>query len=92
MRTTSITFNTEEAIKSMAAEIFSQFGLNMTSGLNLLLHALVREGGIGFAVENKPSAEYEAWMKTKLAESWERRKDPDRTVYSLEEIRARHNV
>ena len=92
MATTSISFNTEDAVKRMAAEIFSHFGLNMSAGLNLLLHALIREGGIGFAVENKPSAEYAAWMKAKLQESWEQRNDPNTKWYTLDEFRARHHV
>ena len=92
MATTCVSFNTDDAVKKSAAEIFSQFGLNMTSGLNLLLHAVIREGGIGFAVENKPSAEYAAWMKAKLDESWEHRKDPNRKRYTLEEFKVRHPV
>ena len=92
LASTSVTFNTEDTVKSMATDIFSQYGLNMTAGLNLLLHAVIREGGIGFAVENKPSDEYAAWMKIKLDEAWERRKDPTRRVYTQEEMKARHNL
>ena len=86
MATTSISFNTDDAVKKTATEIFSQFGLNMTSGLNLLLHAVIREGGIRFAVENEPGVEYETWMKAKLDESWERRKDPKRKRYAPEAV------
>jgi len=87
-----VTFKTEDAIKARAKEIFSSFGLDMSSGLNLLLHAVIREEGISFAVENKPSAEYVAWMKAKLEEALERRKDPNRKVYSEEEVKAKYGV
>ena len=92
MPTASVTFKTDDIIKARAKQIFSSFGLDMSSGLNLLLHAVVREEGISFAVENKPSEEYVAWMKAKLAESWEQRKDPNTKWYSLDEFRARHNL
>ncbi len=92
MATTCVSFNTEDTVKNAAAEIFSQFGLNMTSGLNLLLYAVIREGGIGFAVENKPNPEYAAWIKAKLEEASERRKDPSRKVYSEEEVMDRYGV
>ena len=92
MSTTSVTFKTEDIVKAKAKEIFSTFGLDMSSGLNLLLHAVIREDGISFAVENKPSAEYVAWMKTKLEEALERRKDPDRKVYSEEEVKKMYGL
>ena len=92
LSTASVTFKTEDAIKAKAKEIFSGFGLDMSSGLNLLLHAVVREEGISFAVENKPSAEYVAWMGVRLQEALERRKDPDRKVYSEEEVRAKYGI
>jgi len=92
LSTTSVTFKTEDIVKAKAKEIFSTFGLDMSSGLNLLLHAVIREDGISFAVENKPSAEYVAWMKTKLEEALERRKDPDRKVYSEEEVKKMYGL
>jgi antitoxin component of RelBE/YafQ-DinJ toxin-antitoxin module len=59
---------------------FNNFGLDMSSGLNLLLRALVREGNITFAVEERPSDEYVAWMKAELQKSLINRQDPNRRV------------
>jgi len=87
---TNISFKTEDVIKTQAREIFSRFGLDMTSGLNLLLHAVVREEGISFAVDTKPSAEYASWMRAKLEEALERRKNPNRRVFSEEEVIAKY--
>ena len=89
---TNVSFKTEDVIKAQARDIFSRFGLDMTSGLNLLLYAVVREEGIAFAVDAKPSAEYAAWMRTKLGEALERRKDPKRQVFSEEEVAAKYGA
>ena len=92
MAASSVTFKTEETIKDRAKEIFYNFGLDMSAGLNLLLRALVREGNITFAVEEKPSAEYVAWMKSELQKSLISRQNPDRKVYSEDEIKTKYGV
>ena len=43
-------------------------------------------------VEEKPGDEYIAWMKAELQKSLVNRQDPDRTVYSEDEIKAKYGV
>jgi addiction module RelB/DinJ family antitoxin len=92
LATSSVTFKTEKMVKDRAKDIFYNFGLDMSAGLNLLLRALVREGNITFAVEEKPSDEYVAWMKAELQKSLISRQDPNRKVYSEEEMKAKYRV
>ena len=92
LASTSITFRTDDETKRQAASVFADLGMDMSTGINVLLRTIVRERGFPFVITLGPDAEYQAWMKEKLAESWERRKDPNRKVYTLEEIKARHNL
>jgi len=93
MASANVTFKTEDTIKEKAKEIFLNYGLDMSSGLNLLLHAVIREEDISFATDTqKPSQKYIAWMKTKLEKSWEERKDPNTEWFTLDQIKARHNL
>ena len=92
MAMTNVSFKTEDGIKIQVEEIFSTLGLDMSSGLNLLLRTLIREGGTTLGVESTPSEEYVAWMKAELAKSWERRNDPDTKWYKPDEFKARHNL
>jgi len=73
---TSITVRTDEEVKSQAAEILASLGMDMSTGVNVFLRAVVREGGIPFAVILEPLAEYREWMKQELAKSWELAQDP----------------
>ena len=83
---TSITFRTDSEIKHRAISIFNELGMDMSTGVNVLLRALVRENGFPFAVSLEPSAEYNEWMKQELQKSWETRKDPNRESYSADEV------
>jgi len=83
---TSITFRTDEEIKRQANAIFADLGMDMTTGVNVLLRALVREKGFPFPVALEPNAEYREWMKQELAKSWERRNDPGVKRYTPEEV------
>ena len=56
-----------------------------------LCDILSREGNIMLTDEEKPSEEYIAWMKSELLK-FINRQDPDRTVYSEEEIKAKYGV
>ncbi len=92
MATTSITFRTDEEFKRKAVQIFTELGMDLSTGMNVLLHALVRENGFPFPVAIAPDAEYRAWMKQELQKSWERQSDPEAQWYTTEEIRARFGV
>ena len=86
MAVTSITFRTDAEIKRRAISIFNELGMDMSTGVNVLLRALVRENGFPFAVSLEPSTEYIEWMKQELQKSWETRKDPNRKRYSADEV------
>ena len=43
-----------------------------------------------FIVDEKPSDEYIAWMKAELQKSLICRQDPDRKVYTEEEIKTKY--
>jgi addiction module RelB/DinJ family antitoxin len=92
MATASITVRTDEEIKRKAVQIFSELGMDMSTGVNVLLHALVRENGFPFPVTLSPDAEYRTWMKQELQKSWERQSDPEAKWYSTEEIRTKFGV
>jgi DNA-damage-inducible protein J len=83
---TSITFRTDDEIKRRAVVIFNDLGMDMSTGVNVLLRALVRENGFPFSVSLDPNTEYREWMKQKLQKSWETRKDPNRKRYLADEV------
>ena len=91
MASTSITFRTDDEIKRQAAAVFTNLGMDMSTGINILLRAIVREQGFPFAVTLGPDAEYREWMKQELQKSWEYSKDPNAVWNTPEEIKARHN-
>ena len=92
MASASITIRTDEDIKRQAGEIFADLGMDMTTGVNVLLRALVREKGFPFAVSLESDAEYRQRIKQELQNSWERRSDTNTKWYTTEEIKARHNL
>ena len=86
MAATSITFRTDAEIKRQATSIFNDLGMDMSTGVNVMLRALVRENGFPFAITLEPSTEYSEWMRQELQKSWETRKDPNRKRYSTDEV------
>ena len=86
MAATSITFRTDAEIKRQATSIFNDLGMDMSTGVNVMLRALVRENGFPFILSLEPSTEYSEWMKQELQKSWETRKDPTRKKYSADEV------
>ncbi len=86
LATTSVTFRTDEETKRQATAIFADLGMDMTTGVNVLLRALVREKGFPFAVTLESTAAYRSWMKSELAKSWARRNDPSTQRYTSEEV------
>jgi DNA-damage-inducible protein J len=88
----SIIFRTDEEIKRQAIAIFDDLGMDMSTGVNVLLRAFVRENGFPYPISLEPDAEYREWIKLELQKSWERRNDPDAKWYTTEEIRAKYNI
>ena len=48
MATTNLNIRTDKEIKEAAEKIYSSLGLNMTTAINMLLRASIRESGIPF--------------------------------------------
>lgn len=92
MSSTSITVRTDEMIKKQAVAIFDELGMDLSTGINVLLRALIRENGLPYNMNLTPDAEYREWIKQELQKSWERRSDPNANWYSTEDIRAKYQV
>ena len=57
-RTTNINVRVDEELKGKAEAIFNELGFNMSTALNMFLHAAVRHGGIPFDLRiDKPNKE-----------------------------------
>ena len=48
MLATNLNIRTDKEIKNQAEKIFNEFGLNMTTAINMFLRTVVREYGIPF--------------------------------------------
>ena len=48
MATTNLNIRTDKEVKEAAEKIYSSLGLNMTTAINMLLRASIRESGIPF--------------------------------------------
>ena len=48
MATTNLNIRTDPAVKDQAEQLLNELGLNMTTAVNLVLRAVVREHGIPF--------------------------------------------
>jgi len=88
----SITIRTDDEIKRQASAVFAQLGMDMSTGINVLLRAIVRDQGFSFPITLEPDAEYREWMKRELQKSWEERSDPNTKWYSMDEFKARHHL
>ena len=51
MSATNLNIRTDKEIKNQAEEIFNEFGLNMTTAINMFLRTVVREYGIPFELK-----------------------------------------
>ena len=54
MSTTSMNIRTDTEIKRQAEELFSEFGLNMTTAINMFLRQVVRNQAIPLELSLKP--------------------------------------
>lgn len=58
MTTTNITIRLDTHLKAQAEELFSEFGLNLSTAFGIFLRQSIREGRIPFAISlNKPNQE-----------------------------------
>lgn len=64
MANTSMNIRMDAEIKQQAERIFAEFGLNMTTAINIFLRQAIRENGIPFELKlNTPNAETIAAIK-----------------------------
>ena len=54
MKDTSISIRMDSVLKEQAEAVVAQFGLNMTSVVNMLFHQIVREQAIPLSLSLKP--------------------------------------
>lgn len=58
MANTSMNIRMDSEIKKQAEEIFAEFGINMTTAVNIFLRQTIRENGIPFELKlNVPNVE-----------------------------------
>jgi len=86
LASTSITIRTDTEIKQQAAAILADLGMDMSTGVNVFLRAVVREGGLPFAIALETPAEYREWMRQELAKSWDLAQNPDTKRISDQEF------
>ena len=55
MSTTSMNIRTDSEIKRQAEELFSEFGLNMTTAVNMFLRQVVRNRAIPLELSLRPN-------------------------------------
>jgi DNA-damage-inducible protein J len=56
MTMTNLNIRTDKAIKDAAENIFNEFGINMTTAVNMFLRQTIRENGIPFELKlDKPN-------------------------------------
>lgn len=53
---TTVTFKVDKEVKDQATEIFNSLGMNLTTGLDVYLRAVIRTGGIPFNLLDEPPA------------------------------------
>jgi len=64
MTTTTLNIRVDSDIKSNAQKLFAQFGLDMTSAINMFLRQALRERAIPFAVTARVSDAPQTSVKT----------------------------
>jgi len=67
MATTNMNIRMDSEIKTQAQQIFSQFGLDMTTAINMFLRQVIRQRGIPFNLQLETDIRTEAEMKADVA-------------------------
>ncbi|OXZ31930.1 damage-inducible protein J [Finegoldia magna] len=85
MSTVNLNIRTDKEIKEKAENIFQEFGLNMTTAINMFLRTSIRENGIPFDLKIDTVND-----ETKLAIEEGRKIADDKTIegyVSIEELK-----
>ena len=84
MMNTSMNIRMNSEIKKQAQELFSQFGLDMTTAVNMFLRQAIRQQGIPFTLQLDPF--YSEVNQERLIKATERMEETGGTVHDLIEI------
>ena len=74
----------DNEVKRQAQELFAQFGLDMTTAVNMFLRQSIRQRGIPFALQLDPF--YSEVNKERLVRAAERMEQTGGTVHELIEV------
>ena len=83
MATTNLIICTDKEIKDQADEIFNEFGLSMTTAVNMFLRAAIREHGIPFELKLEVPNDTTA---AAIEEGRKMMKDPSAPRYSSMDV------
>lgn len=81
MPNTSMNIRMDSEIKKQAQELFAQFGLDMTTAINMFLRQSIRQRGIPFSLQLDPF--YSAANQERLQRAAERMEKTGGTVHEL---------
>jgi len=84
MPNTSMNIRMDNEVKRQAQELFAQFGLDMTTAVNMFLRQSIRQRGIPFALQLDPF--YSEVNKERLVRAAERMEQTGGTVHELIEV------
>ncbi|MCL2147188.1 MAG: type II toxin-antitoxin system RelB/DinJ family antitoxin [Synergistaceae bacterium] len=85
MPNTSMNIRMDTDVKRKAQELFSQFGLDMTTAVNMFLRQSIRQQGIPFALQLDPF--YSEANQERLLKSAARMEETGGTVHELIEVK-----
>ena len=81
MPNTSMNIRMDSEVKRQAQELFAQFGLDMTTAVNMFLRQSIRKQGIPFALQLDPF--YSATNQERLRKATARMEQTGGTVHDL---------
>ena len=84
MSNTSMNIRMDGEVKRQAQELFAQFGLDMTTAVNMFLRQSIRQQGIPFALQLDPF--YSEANQERLLRAAERMEKTGGTVHELIEV------
>ena len=84
MPNTSMNIRMDSEVKKQAQELFAQFGLDLTTAVNMFLRQSIRQRGIPFALQLDPF--YSETNQERLLQAAKRMERTGGTVHDLIEI------
>jgi len=81
---TSMNIRMDSSIKTQAQELFAQFGLDMTTAVNMFLRQSIRQQGIPFALQLDPF--YSEVNQERLLKAAARMEQTGGTIHDLIEV------